>query len=48
MVIYKAMPQPNMSFNFANNGDPGSTTITLDLEADGDKNLIDYIMIDKE
>lgn len=46
MICYKALPQPNFELSFANNGDPGSYTITFDLEADGNKDLIEYILVD--
>ena len=46
MVCYKALPQSNFELSFANQGDPVSFTITFDLEADGDKNLIDFISED--
>lgn len=46
MICYKALPQPNFDLSFANNGDPGSYTITFDLEADGNKDLIEYILVD--
>lgn len=46
MVCYKALPQSNFELNFANNGDPSSFTITFDLEADGNKDLIEYIAED--
>lgn len=48
MICYKALPQSNFDMNFANNGDPGSYTITFDLEADGNKDLIEYILVDQE
>lgn len=48
MICYKALPQSNIDFNFANNGDPGSYTITFDLEADGNKDLIEYILVDED
>lgn len=46
MVCYKALPQSNFELSFANQGDPVSFTVTFDLEADGDKNLIDFIAED--
>lgn len=46
MVCYKALPQSNFELNFANNGDPSSYTVTFDLEADGNKDMIEYISED--
>lgn len=46
MVCYKALPQSNFELNFANSGDPSTVTITFDLEADGNKDLIEYISED--
>lgn len=46
MVCYKALPQPTFDLNFANSGDPSTYTITFDLEADGNKDLIEYIALD--
>lgn len=46
MICYKALPQPNMEMSFANNGDPSTYTITFDLEADGNHDLIEYVRED--
>lgn len=46
MICYKALPQPNFDLSFANSGDPSSYTITFDLEADGNKDLIEYILVE--
>lgn len=46
MICYKALPQPTFELNFSNNGDPSTYTVTFDLEADGDKDLIEYISVD--
>lgn len=46
LIAYKAQPQTNMSFSWANTGDPQTLTITFDLMADsknGDK-IMDLIM----
>lgn len=48
MVAYKCAPQGNLSLSFASSGDPSSVTITCDLMADEDGNLLDLIMIDGE
>jgi hypothetical protein len=40
-TAYKAAPQGNMSLSYSNSGDPGSITITCDLLADGDDNILD-------
>lgn len=42
---YKAVPQSNMSLSFANNGDPGTVTITCDLMADDNGNIIDLTLL---
>lgn len=47
MTAYKVAPQSNMSLSFSNNGDPGSITITCDLMADGDDNILDLILIEE-
>lgn len=46
IIAYKVAPQSNMSLSFSNNGDPGSITITCDLLADGDDNMLDLILIE--
>ena len=48
LVVYKASPQQNLTFGFSNNGDPVTITITFDLLADRDDNLMDMILIDDE
>ena len=45
---YKAVPQSNMSLSFANNGDPGTVTITCDLMTDDDGNIIDLTLLPEE
>lgn len=46
IIAYKVAPQSNMSLSFSNNGEPGSITITCDLLADGDDNILDLILIE--
>lgn len=46
MICYKALPQPTFELSFANSGDPTSYTVTFDLEADGNKDLIEFIAED--
>lgn len=46
LTAYKAAPQSNMSLSFSNNGDPGSITITCDLMADSDNNILDLTLIE--
>lgn len=48
MICWKAMPTPELSINFANNGDPASLTVTFDLEANANGDLIDLVAIDEE
>lgn len=43
MIAYKCQPQTNITFGWANNGDPATVTITCDLMADGDGNMLDLI-----
>ena len=47
LVAYKVAPQSNMSLSFSNTGDPGTITITCDLMADGDDNMLDLILIEE-
>lgn len=47
LVAYKVAPQSNMSLSFSNNGDPASITITCDLMADKDNNILDLILIEE-
>lgn len=44
MVAYKCVPQSQMSLSFANNGDPASITITADLMADKNHDILDLIL----
>ena len=48
MIVYKASPQQTFSFAFSNNGDPVSLTLTFDLLADQDDNMLDMILIEDE
>ena len=43
---YKCAPQPNFSLSCANNGDPATITVTCDLMADGDNNILDLEWLD--
>ncbi len=47
LTAYKVAPQSNMSLSFSNTGDPGSITITCDLMADGDDNILDMVLIEE-
>ena len=47
LTAYKAAPQSNLSLSFSNSGDPGSITITCDLMADEDDNIL-YLMLIEE
>ena len=47
IVAAKCAPQSNMSLSFSNNGDPGTLTITCDLLADSDDNILDLILIEE-
>ena len=44
MIAYKCVPQSNLSLGFSNTGDPASITITCDLMADKDGNMLDLIL----
>lgn len=44
LIAYKVAPQGNMSLSFTNNGDPGAITITCDLMADSQDNILDLIL----
>lgn len=48
LVAYKCVPQPNMSLSYSNTGDPATVTITADLMADADDNVLDLILIEDE
>ncbi len=47
LTAYKVAPQSNMSLSFSNTGDPGSITITCDLMADSDDNILDMVLIEE-
>lgn len=47
LTAYKVAPQSNMSLSFSNTGDPGSISITCDLLADGDDNILDLVLIEE-
>ena len=48
MIAYKAAPQTDFSLSFSNTGDPASITITCDLMADTNNNILDLILDDEE
>ena len=48
LIAYKAAPQSTMSLSFTNSGDPGTITITCDLMADRDDNILDLILLEEE
>lgn len=43
-IAYKVTPQSNLSIGMSNNGDPATITITCDLMADEDNNMLDLIL----
>lgn len=47
IVAAKCAPQSNMSLSFSNSGDPSTLTITCDLLADADDNILDLILIEE-
>lgn len=44
MIAYKCVPQAAMTLSFSNNADPATITITCDLMADKDDNILDLIL----
>ncbi|MPL95081.1 hypothetical protein SDC9_41244 [bioreactor metagenome] len=48
LIAYKATPQQNFSLGLSSSGDPTTLTITFDLLADGDNNLMDMILLEDE
>lgn len=48
MIAYKCSPQTQFSLSCANTGDPATITITCDLMADSDDNILDLIWQDEE
>ena len=48
MIVYKAQPQSNFSVSWSNTGDHATVTITLDLLADKNNNMLDLIFDDSE
>ncbi len=48
LVVYKAQPQTNITLSNSNTGDPVTLTVTCDLMADPDGNMIDLILLDDE
>lgn len=44
MIAYKATPQSNFSVDFSNEGDPTTISITFDLQATDDGDVLDLIM----
>ncbi len=47
LVGYKCAPQSNLTLAYSNTGDPGTITITCDLMADGDDNILDLVLIEE-
>lgn len=47
LTAYKVAPQSNLSLSFSSTGDPGSITITCDLMADSDDNVLDLVLIEE-
>lgn len=46
LIAYKCVPQSNITLSFSNSGDPGTVTITCDLMADKDNNILDLVLED--
>lgn len=47
VIVYKASPSLDAEWNFSNDGDPGSLTITFTMLADKDDAMMDLITIEK-
>ena len=47
MVVYKCQPQTNIMLSNSNSGDPVTLTVTCDLMADVNNNMIDLILQDE-
>lgn len=47
LTAYKVAPQSNLSLSFSNSGEPGAITITCDLLADSDDNMLDLVLIEE-
>lgn len=48
MTVYKCTPQPSISVGMSNSGDPATITITCDMMADKDNNMLDLILCGPE
>lgn len=48
LVVYKGQPEANIQLSNSNEGDPSSITITVQLMADKDHNMIDMVLLDEE
>ena len=48
MIAYKLQPQNNFSINWSNTGDPATITITCDIMADKDGNMLDLITMEED
>lgn len=47
LIGYKCAVQSNMSLSYSNTGDPSTVTISADLMADADDNMLDLILIEE-
>lgn len=48
MVAYKCAPQAEINLEFSNSGDPATLSVTCDLMADDDDNMLDMILADMD
>lgn len=46
MIAYKCAPQSTVSLSFTNSGDPATMTVTCDLLADDNDNIMDMILLE--
>lgn len=47
-IVYKAQPQSQITISQANSGDPATLTVTFDLMADADGNMLDLLLMEDE
>lgn len=48
MIVYKASPQQTFNFGFSNSGDPVTLTLTFELLADQNNDMLDIILIEED
>ena len=48
MIYHKCVPQPGITMSFSNSGDPGTLTVTADLLADSNNDIVSMILIEED